>query len=94
MPGKQSLSPFEQQLARTLIETELLLNHIVEEVGCSLTTVYNYKKNLRIFNDCLAPSISKMGRPSNLTREMCEVCLLSKEQNYLLYVLGFNVVFE
>jgi transposase len=47
---------------------------IAEEMKVSLQTVKNYSSNLKNFDSVLLPSVSNMGRPPLLTREMIEVC--------------------
>jgi transposase len=73
MHGGQSLPPSKQQLVEALIEDGATIQDIMDQVGCSRATVFNYKRNLKDFGTVLAPSISRMGRPPTLTDEMVEV---------------------
>ena len=64
-------------LARLLIEDGVAPINVAEEVGCSRCTIFNYKRNLRDFGDCLVLSISMLGRPSTITDGMIKVITAS-----------------
>ena len=74
MDGGQSLPPIKRQLAQALIENGAKPQYVAEEVGCSVATVYHYKENIQLFGHTLAPSISRIERPPDLTMEMLDVC--------------------
>lgn len=67
--------------AETLIKLGGMEKAVIKEVGCSRSTYYNYKQNIRFFDQSWAPSISRIGRPSLFTQEMRDVAL-----HDLLYV--------
>ena len=73
MGGAQSLPPARRQLAQCMIEEGVPIQSIIEEVRCSERTIFNYKRNLKDHGSCLAPSISRMGRPPILADAMIEV---------------------
>jgi len=67
----------KRDLARLLIEDSVAPINVAEEVGCSRRTIFNYKQNLRDFGDCLAQSISMLGRASTITDGMIKVITAS-----------------
>jgi len=72
-----ALPPQKRELATVLIEEGVAIQDIIEEVGCSCRTIFNYKSNIKNFGDPLSPSISKVGRPPTLTTEMIDVYYFS-----------------
>jgi transposase len=62
--------------AESLIKVGGTEEDVIREVGCSRSTYYNYKQNIRLFGQSWAPSVSRIGRPSLFTQEMREVALL------------------
>ena len=74
--GTYSLPPVKQQLGQCLIEDGADVETIADEVRCTPRMAFNYKRNLRDNGTCLAPSISRKGRPSILTEAMIEVQLM------------------
>jgi len=71
--GTQALPPSKRQLAQCLIEDGADVQSIVDEVDCCRRTVFNYKRNIKEHGSCLAPSVSRMGRPPKVTDEIIEV---------------------
>jgi hypothetical protein len=67
------LPPSKRQLIMTLLGDKKHPKDIATEAGCSEATVYTYRTNMLHFNEPMAPSISRMGRPKILTEEMMEV---------------------
>jgi DNA invertase Pin-like site-specific DNA recombinase len=65
----------KRELAKILIEDGERAETVAAEVTCHRATVFRYKSNLKVWNDCLAPSLSCVGRPSTLTQEMLDVQL-------------------
>ena len=100
--GTQALPPSKQQLAQCLIEDGVDVQSIAEEVDCCRRTVFNYKRNLKQHGSCLAPSISRMGRPPKVTDEIIKVqytpwvklAFHSLSRVELKSWVGFETVFE
>lgn len=77
------------QSKRDAIETRLKegIHHskIADEVNVSIQTVKNYSTNLKHHGAVLLPSISKLGRPPILTREMVEVQIPKIQSTHTIF---------
>ena len=76
MEPTHGLPPTKRLLAETLIKSGATEKVVIKEVKCCRTTYYNYKQNIRFFNQSHAPSRSRMGRPSMFTQAIHEVTFL------------------
>ena len=88
MEDRRALPPWKRELAKALIVSNMSIQQTADEVECARHTITKYRRNLRFFGDCLAPSISRNGRPPALTQEILDVHFFSLLS---LVRLSFNV---
>jgi len=67
------------QAKRNSIQVKIALNEkvntIAKNINVSSSAVYNYKKNLRLFNSLKPPKVLLQGHPCKIIREMERVCV-------------------
>ena len=72
----KTLKPAKRQLALMLIDDFEDTPDIAKHVKCSERTVYNYKANMKLYDQPRPISMSRMGLSKKMTEENIEICVL------------------